>query len=432
MHALADELNEEIRKQSPDVLALLSARGRALYMPRGIILQSQEAKQKAHRINATIGVATEGPFPMSLPSVRARLGSLSPAEALDYSPTAGKPELRQAWREKLLAENPTLRGKTFGLPIVTSAITHGLSLAGDLFVDPGDRLLLPDKVWDNYPLNFEVRLGAQIESFPTYAKGGFNVDGLRRALLAGPEKQIVLLNFPNNPTGYMPTRAEVEGMRDAIVAAAESGRRILAIVDDAYFGLTYDEGALAESPIGFLAQIHPRVLALKLDAGTKEVFVWGLRCGFLSFVPPPVESAERLLAALERKALGAIRAVVSSSPTISQQIVLDALRSPTLAAERREKFEILRARALRVAELARRPRYRESWDVYPFNAGYFMCIAVKGVDAERLRRHLLEAYGIGVIALGQDVRVAFSSVDERDLEALFEGIHEAIGELRGS
>ncbi len=432
MHALANELNDEIRKESPDVFALLSARGRALYMPRGIILQSQEARQKAHRINATIGVATEGPVPMSLPSVRARLGSLSPADALDYAPTAGKPELRRAWREKLLAENPMLRGKTFGLPIVTAAITHGLSLLGELFVDPGDRLLLPDKVWDNYPLNFEVRLGAEIATFPTYAGSGFNVAGLRAALLAGPEKQIVLLNFPNNPTGYMPTRTEVEGMRDAIVAAAESGRRVLAIVDDAYFGLTYDERALAESPAGFLAQIHPRVLTAKLDAGTKELFVWGLRCGFLSFLPPPLESSERLLGALERKALGAIRAVVSSSPTISQQIVLEALRSPTLAAERREKFLVLRARAQRVAEIAARPRYRESWDVYPFNAGYFMCIAPKGVDAEALRQRLLEAHGVGVIALGGDIRIAFSSVEEHDLEALFEAIHQAIGELRPS
>lgn len=432
MHPLAEELNDEIRRESPDVFALLSARGRAMYMPRGIILQSQEAKQKAHRINATIGVATDGPVPMSLPSVRARLGSLSPADALDYAPTAGKPELRRAWREKLLAENPTLRAHTFGLPIVTAAITHGLSLLGELFVDPGDRLVLPDKVWDNYPLNFEVRLGAEITRFPTYASGGFNVAGMRATLLAGPEKQIVLLNFPNNPTGYMPSRAEVEGMRDAIVAAAESGRRILVIVDDAYFGLNYDEGALAESPSGLLAQIHPRVLVAKLDAGTKEIFVWGLRCGFLSFVPPPVENPDRLLAALERKALGAIRAVVSSSPTISQQIVLDALRSPTLAAERREKFEVLRARARRVAEIVARPRYRASWDVYPFNAGYFMCIAVKGVEAERLRRHLLETRGIGVIALDGDVRIAFSSVEERDLETLFEAIHEAIVELRGS
>jgi aspartate/methionine/tyrosine aminotransferase len=431
MHPLAEALNEEIRSESADVFALLSERGRALYMPHGIILQSQEARQKASRINATIGVATEGGGPMALPSIEAQLGPLSPADALDYAPTAGRPELRRAWREKLLAENPSLARASLGLPIVTSAISHGLSLLGELFVDPGDRLVLPDKYWDNYPLNYEVRLGARLATFPTYAAAGFNVAGLRAALLAGRDKQIVLLNFPNNPTGYMPTRAEVEGMRAAILESAESGCRLLVIVDDAYFGLTYDERALSESPAGLLSNLHPRVLTAKLDAATKEVFVWGLRCGFLSFLPPPVANPERLIAALERKAMGAIRAVVSAAPSISQQIVLGALRSPTLAAERREKFEVLRRRAVRVAEVVGSPRYRESWDVYPFNAGYFMCIAVKGVDAERLRVHLLEKYGVGVIAMGPtDVRIAFSCVEERDIESLFECIHEAIVELR--
>ena len=75
--------------------------------------------------------------------------------------------------------------------------------------------------------------------------------------------------------------------------------------------------------------------------------------------------------------------------------MLAALRAPTLPAERREKFEILRARAERVREVVFRDKYKGDWDVYPFNAGYFMCIRVKGVAAEKLRLHLLEKYGVG-------------------------------------
>ncbi len=432
LHPLARELNEAIRAQSPDAFELLSERGRALYMPKGIISQSTEAREKAHRINATIGVATEGDGPMSLASITEQLGSVSPADALNYAPTAGKPALREAWRRKLLKENPAMRGSVFGLPIVTSAITHGLALAGDLFVDPGDLIVLPDKLWGNYRLTYGVRLGARIETFPTYDGEGarLNTGAFAEALLAGPEKVITLLNFPNNPTGYMPSPSEVAELRDAIVRAAERGQRILVIVDDAYFGLVYSDEALQESPFGLLSNLHPRVLTLKLDAATKEVFVWGLRCGFLTFGPPPVDDAEPLLAAFERKVMGAIRGGISSSPAISQQIVLAALESPRFEADHREKFEALRARARRVDEVVRSDRYRVSWDVYPFNAGYFMCIRVKGVEAEVLRVHLLEKYGVGVIALGtSDIRVAFSCVEEPEIEPLFESIHEAIREL---
>ena len=159
--------------------------------------------------------------------------------------------------------------------------------------------------------------------------------------------------------------------------------------------------------------------------------MWGLRCGFLTFAPPPVEDPAPLFEALERKTMGAIRGGISNSPHISQSIVLHALRSPRIGEERREKLEILRARALRVSEVVRRERYRESWDVYPFNAGYFMTVRVQGVDAERLRVHLLNRYGVGVISIGaHDVRIAFSCLEESDIEPMFECLHRAIGDLR--
>jgi aspartate/methionine/tyrosine aminotransferase len=431
LNPLAVELNEAIGRQSPDTLALLSERGKALYFPRGILSQTAEAREKAHRYNATIGEATEGDAPMALRSVTECFTGISAADALRYAPVAGKPELRRTWREKLLEDNPSLRGRSFGMPIVTSAITHGLAIVGDLFVDPGDRILIPDKLWGNYRLNYEVRLGGRVETFPTYEGERLNVRGLARALSAGSEKTILLLNFPNNPTGYMPTRAEVEGIRDAVLEAAAS-QRILVVTDDAYFGLVYEEGALQESPFGILANIHPRVLTVKLDAATKELFVWGLRCGFLTFAPPPMEEPGPLLDALERKVMGTIRAGVSNSPHLSQSIVLRALRSASFRQERREKYEILRARARRVAEVARRERYRSSWEVYPFNAGYFMCIRVRSVDAEALRVHLLDRYGVGVIAIGaHDIRIAFSSLEICAIEPLFECIHQAIVELGG-
>jgi aspartate/methionine/tyrosine aminotransferase len=204
------------------------------------------------------------------------------------------------------------------------------------------------------------------------------------------------------------------------------------VCDDAYFGLIYDPQALQESPFGLLANVHPNVLCVKLDGATKELFAWGLRCGFVTFAPPACEHPDAVLAALERKAMGAIRAVISNCTTLSQSIVEAALGSGAIAEERREKFELLRARAQRVREVVYRPAYRGSWDVYPFNAGYFMCIRVKGVDAEKLRLHLLDQ-GIGVIALGaSDIRVAFSCLELDQIEPLFEAIHEAVRKLSGA
>jgi aspartate/methionine/tyrosine aminotransferase len=435
LNPLAAQLNARLEAAAPEVLAMLSGLGRRLYYPKGILTQSAEARQKAHRSNATIGIATEGGEPMNLPSIARSLVGISAADAFDYASPGGRPGLRERWREKLLAENPSLQGKRFGLPVVTSAITHGLMLAGDLFVDPGDCLVLPDKLWGNYRLTYEVRLGGRIATYPFYAGGGFDVAGLARALAeegARCEKLVVLLNFPNNPTGYVPTPVEGESIVRALQGAAAGGTRIVAILDDAYFGLFYHLGreSMTESLFGMLVGCHPNLLAVKLDGATKELFAWGLRCGFISFGPGRPETADEVIEVLDAKVRGAIRSGISNVSQLSQTLVENALASSSVAEERKAKRELLRSRAEQVFAVASAPRFRESWEVYPFNSGYFMCLAVKGVDAERVRVHLLDRHGIGLIATSAtDLRVAFSCLELDEIEPLFETLHRAIQEL---
>jgi aspartate/methionine/tyrosine aminotransferase len=432
---LARELNERLARSAPEVLEMLSALGRRLYFPKGILSQSAEAKARAHRMNATIGIATEKGEPMHLPSVAAHLSDLTPQEVFPYAPPAGQAALRERWRDKMLAENPALRGKRFGLPVVTSAITHGLMLVGDLFVDPGDVLVLPDKIWGNYRLTYEIRLGARIVSYPFFAGEGFDTAGFAAALEGAArerEKLLVLLNFPNNPTGYMPTPAEGEAIVAALARQAERGTRLVVVLDDAYFGLFYHLGveSLTESLFGPLVNLHPNLLAVRVDGATKELFVWGLRCGFLSLGPGRAEGAEEACQVLEAKLCGAIRSGISNVAQLSQSLVSRALASPGIDAERAAKCEILRERAERVFEVARAPRYRESWQVYPFNSGYFMCVRADGVDAEAVRLRLLDEYGVGVIATGpHDLRIAFSCLEVDQVEDLFETLHKAIQEL---
>jgi aspartate/methionine/tyrosine aminotransferase len=433
---LAQQLNERLEEAAPSVLAMLSPLGRRLYFPKGILSQSAEAKQKAKRFNATIGIATEKGGPMYLPSMHRHLVEIAPNDAYNYAPPAGRQTLRERWREKIVAENPSLHGKSFGLPITTSALTHGLAVAGDLFVAEGDRILLPDQLWGNYRLTYEVRLGAEIVTFPFYAGGGFHTEAFASALgenAKGRDKLIVLLNFPNNPTGYMPTPAEGRAIADALVAQAASGTKVVVITDDAYFGLFYHLGAesMTESLFGLLTGRHPNLLAVKLDGATKELFAWGLRCGFITFGPGDPARAEVVCEVLDAKTRGAIRGALSNSPMLSQTLVEKALDASSIAAERKEKAETLRARAAKVYEVVNRLEFRKTFDPYPFNSGYFMCVKVKGVDAEKLRVHLLDQHQVGLIATSPtDIRVAFSCLELDQIEPLFETLHEAITELR--
>jgi hypothetical protein len=86
---LAKDLDRTIQKEEPDVFEMLSGLGRELYFHKGILTQSAEAKQKASRYNATIGIATEGNEAMHLPCVMRRFASLSPDDTLPYAPSFG-------------------------------------------------------------------------------------------------------------------------------------------------------------------------------------------------------------------------------------------------------------------------------------------------------------------------------------------------------
>jgi len=432
MNPLAEELNQTIQKFNPHILEMLSKLGRRLFFPKAIVAQSAEAGKKAHRFNATIGIATEKGGPMYLPCIAAHFNNLNPAEIYPYC-MAGRPDLRKKWREKMAAENPLLAKRDFGEPIVTSGVTHGLSLVGDLFVDEGDAVVVPDKMWENYTLTYEVRYGATVLTFPFYDGEGFNVRGF--AELVNRERQqreklLIVLNFPSNPTGYQPTVKEMEGIAEAILRAAEAGCNIVAVTDDAYFGLVYEEGRLRESPFGYLANLHRRVLAIKLDGATKEEFVWGFRTAFLTYGPGDTKNDPALFEALEKKTMGAIRSSISNSPHPSQSVVYRALLSPTFPDEKRQKFETLKARVVRLKEVLKNPKYKEVFSVYPFNSGYFMCIRLRKVKAEALRQHLLSKYGVGVISMGEeDVRVAFSCVEADQIEELFETIYQGLKDL---
>lgn len=429
MNSLAQQLNETLQKECPNVYAMLSNLGKAIYFPKeGILSQSAEAKSKANKYNATIGIATEGGMPMHLKLIQDTLSAYNPKDLYEYAPPGGKPELRNVWRTKMIKDNPSLAGISIGNPIVTNALTHGLSIVADLFADSGDAVVIPNKNWENYELTFSIRRGAEIVEYPLYNdKMRFNSAGLREALLAQKDKgkAIVVLNFPNNPTGYTPDVHEGEEIVAAIRDAAEAGINVVAVTDDAYFGLFFED-SLQESLFSKLSKIHPRVLAIKIDGATKEEYVWGFRVGFITYASDSASA----LAALEQKTLGIIRATISSGPHPSQTFILHALQSPEFESQKAEKFNIMKGRANRVKSLLDSGRYGDTWEYYPFNSGYFMCLKLTRVTAESVRQHLLDQYGIGTIALGEtDLRVAFSCIEEENLEELFDSIHKAVIEI---
>ncbi len=417
-------LNEALSQNNPAILDMLSQRGKAIYFPKlGILSQSAEAKGKD--INATIGIATEDDGgPLHLKCIGKNI-QLAPAKAFTYAPSPGVPDIRKLWKEQQLRKNPGLQGKTYSNPVVTNALTHGLSMAAYLFVDAGDTIILPDMYWENYDLTFGITYGARLDTFETFTPaGGFNIQGLKQKLSGGTGKKIVLLNFPNNPTGYTPREQEAVEIAAALKGAAEAGNKVVVLIDDAYFGLVFEPGVATQSIFASLCDAHPNLMAVKLDGPTKEDYVWGFRVGFMAFGIRDGNAAA--YQALEAKAAGAVRGTISNASNLSQGLLVSAWGTDSYEQEKQEKHDTLKKRYEKIkAILAAHPEYAEAFTPLPFNSGYFMCIRLKKGNAEAVRQKLLKDFSTGVIAFGPLIRLAFSSTPAGKLEALFDNVYKA-------
>ncbi|MDY0376700.1 MAG: aminotransferase class I/II-fold pyridoxal phosphate-dependent enzyme [Desulfobacterium sp.] len=440
MNPLAQELNTLIQNLNPHVFEMLSDMGKNLFFPKGILTQSAEAKLKADKINATIGIARQDGVVMNLPSIAGLVSGIDPEHFLPYAPSFGIPELRKIWKSSLYLKNPSLRNRALGLPVVTSGITHAISTFADLFVNPGDSVILPDMMWGNYSLTFHVRNRAEITLYNTFNDSltGLDLDSFETTVRREAQKNgkvIVVLNFPNNPSGYSPTVEEGQRIAQILTDVADTGANVVAAFDDAYFGLFFEDETMKESVFSLLVDTHERILAVKLDGATKEDYVWGLRVGFITYGTRVADNknngkSDALYEALEKKTAGCIRGSISNCSHLSQSIVLKSMADENYPAYKQDKFDRLKERVMEIKAVLKDPKYAPVFDVYPFNSGYFMCIRLKTVDAETLRVHLLDNYGTGVIAIGsKNIRVAFSCLEPGDMGLMFDTILRGVNDL---
>ena len=423
MNKLATQLNETLGSAAE----FLSDEGKRMFFPYGGIL-GQGAEAKACEINATIGMAFEedgSPLVMECFGKNINLDK----KAFLYAGSFGLPGLRETWKEMELRKNPSLKGKRFSLPVVTNALTHGLRISAELFAGADDTVVVPDLFWDNYALIFEDACGSTVKTFNTFKKGRFDAAAMKAALLEPGDKKILILNFPNNPTGYTATLEDAKKIVAAVKAAARKGKRIVVILDDAYFGLVYEKGIHEESLFAEFSDLDRNVLAVKLDGTTKEDYVWGLRVGFVSFAFKG--ATDEQLKALAAKAAGNVRSCISNSSSLGQHMAMAAYADEGYWKQKAQKYAVLKARYVEIRKILKRhPEYADAFEVMPFNSGYFMCVKPVGVEAEAVRKHLIAKYSTGTIVLSGLIRLAFSTIPKAKLAKLFANVNAAVKDLR--
>ena len=156
---------------------------------------------------------------------------------------------------------------------VTSAGVNALALAAQALFDPGDRVAIVTPVWPNVTAQPAI-MGAQVIRVPLACEHGRWALDLQRLLdAAGPGTRAVIVNSPNNPTGWTMPQADGEAL---LAHCRRHG--IWLIADDAYERLAFGCG---EHAPGVLAGIDPDERFLSANTFSKTWTMTGWRLGWL-------------------------------------------------------------------------------------------------------------------------------------------------------
>jgi aminotransferase len=189
--------------------------------------------------------------------------------------------------------------------MITVGVSEALDLALRAILNPGDEVLIPDPGYVSY-MPCTVLAGGEVVAVPTYVSSAFKVSAAAIEERITPRSKAILLGYPNNPTGAVLEREELEAIGE--VAARHD---LLVISDEIYDRLVYDRVHTC-----FAALPGMKERTIHLGGFSKAYAMTGWRIGYAA------APAEILEAMIKIHQYGALCAPISG-----QKAALQALRA---------------------------------------------------------------------------------------------------------
>ncbi len=221
-----------------------------------------------------------------------------------YMPNMGFPGVRKALSDYLNQEyNIRL---TQDLIVMTVGAAGALNDTLHALMNPGEEILVPSPYFVGYH-QYAFISGTRLK--PVASLPDFHLDLAAIEKAVTKKTRVMLINSPNNPTGAVYSKKELDGLGDVLERASKKfGRRIYLVSDEPYRRIAYD----VDVPSVF--DVYPHTVLL--TSYSKELSLAGERIGYLA-IHPEAEDA-----ALIAGAAGVANAMmVVNAPSLFQQVV---------------------------------------------------------------------------------------------------------------
>ncbi len=251
----------------------------------------------------------------------AAIASLQRGETF-YSHNLGLPELRDA----LAAYMSGLHGRVSSDRLaVTSGGVNALMLAIQALVDAGDEVVAVTPVWPNLTAQPAI-MGARVRCVslkPVDGAWTLDMQALLSAVTANT--RVLIVNAPNNPTGWTLTRTE---QQQILAHCRATGTWILA--DEVYERLYFDAGMLDACAPSFLDLAQPDDRLVVVHSFSKSFLMTGWRLGWMVMPPAMTPQIAKLLefntscapVFVQRAAIVALQRTAEVTPRIAAHMRL--------------------------------------------------------------------------------------------------------------
>lgn len=199
-----------------------------------------------------------------------------------YTPGTGLPELREGIAEKLKRENGCSYSPE-GI-IVTPGGKYGVYIAIRTLLNPGDEVIVLPPMWVSYSALVSTAGGVPVE-VPLSPENGFRLDAARIEAAITEKTKLIIINYPNNPSGRILTRPEADALRDILLRHPG----VFLLSDEIYERIVY--GAYSISPASY-PEIADRVITI--NGFSKSVAMTGFRIGYMAADTKTAKMASKL------------------------------------------------------------------------------------------------------------------------------------------
>lgn len=390
---------------------------------------TERAKQAAKKfgkenvINGTIGVLYDDSEKLlSFDTVVESYKHLASEDIFAYAPEIdGTSQYKEAVKQLVLGKDYEVEFKGhFMEAIATPGGTGAIRNSLKNYLNPGEKVLLPNLMWGPYKIMAE-EVGGKFDTYEMFDKNNkFNLDSFKtkvRELVDVQENVVIIINDPcHNPTGYS---LDVEEWKEVLEFLQECSKKknIILLNDIAYMDFSKRD---LKKYRDLFKNLSENLLVIFLFSMSKSFTSYGLRAGAQLALSTSESVIEEFKIVNKYSCRATWSNISRGAMMLLPELVLNDDKFEELQKERISSSAMLHKRA----EIFLKEAHEVGLEMYPYRDGFFITLPIKGDMDEVMEK--LEKENIFVVPLKNEIRIGLCSIPTHKVYGLSEKIKKCL------